>query len=49
MKEGGFGGANTLTGLDFERNVDLAVLLAAKPGYEIKALPGKVGKGVFQR
>ena len=47
MKEGGFGGANTLTGLNFERDVDLAVLLAAKPGYEIKTIFGKVGKGVY--
>jgi hypothetical protein len=47
MKEGGFGGGNTITGLNFEREADLSVLLAAKPGYEIKTLSGKIGKGVF--
>jgi len=47
MKTGGIGGANTLTGLDFEREVDFHVLLAAMPGYDIKIIPGKAGKGVF--
>ena len=47
MKQGGFGGANTLTGLDFEREVDFQDLLAAKPGYKLRAIPGKAGKGVF--
>ena len=47
MIHGGFGGANTLTGLDFERECDLLVLLAAKPGYEIRPVVGKAGKGVF--
>ena len=47
MKERGFGGANTLTGLNFERHVDFQVLLGAKPGYEVKSVLGKAGKGVF--
>lgn len=47
MKEKGFGGANTLTGLNFERHVCFQTLLASKPGYELKAILGKVGKSVF--
>ncbi|MFM2082195.1 MAG: hypothetical protein RL380_886 [Verrucomicrobiota bacterium] len=47
MKAGGIGGANTLTGLNFEREVDLHDLLAAKPGYVVKIFSGKAGKGVF--
>ena len=47
MKEGGFGGETTLTGLNFEREVDFQDLLAAKPGYELKAMHGKAGRGVF--
>ncbi len=47
MKEGGIGGESTLTGLHFEREVDFQDLLAAKPGYEVKPIPGKAGKGVF--
>lgn len=47
MIEGGTGGANTQTGLQFERDVDLQDLLAAIDGYEIKVIKGKAGKGVF--
>ena len=47
MIEGGVGGASTLTGLDFEREVDFQTLLASKPGYEVKQVSGKAGKGVF--
>ncbi len=47
MKAGGVGGANTLTGLDFEREVDFQDLLTAKPGYEVKPIPDKAGKGVY--
>ena len=47
MKEGGTGGAHTLTGLHFERKVDMHKLLARIPGYEVKVVPGKAGKGVF--
>jgi hypothetical protein len=49
MREGGVGGACTLTGLNFEREVDFQQLLAAKPGYEIKLIAGKAGKGVFYK
>jgi hypothetical protein len=47
MKNGGLGGANTLTGLKFERKVDFQQLLGAVPGYEIKEVSGKAGMGVF--
>lgn len=47
MKEKGFGGANTLTGLNFERHVCFQTLLASKPGYELKTISGKAGKSVF--
>ena len=47
MKAKGFGGANTLTGLDFEREVDFQDLLTEQPGYKIKLVAGKAGKGVF--
>lgn len=47
MIQGGIGGGNTITGLDFEQKMDLQQLLAAKPGYEIRLILGKAGKGVF--
>jgi hypothetical protein len=47
MKTGGFGGGNTRTGLNFEREIDFHDLLAAKPGYVVKPIPGKAGKGVY--
>jgi hypothetical protein len=47
MKEDGIGGANTLTGLNFEREVDFQILLGTKPGYDVKPVPGKAGKGVY--
>ncbi len=47
MKAGGFGGANTSTGLTFEKEIDLQALLRAKPGYEVKAIPGKSGSGLY--
>ena len=47
MKEGGTGGAHTLTGLSFERKVDMHTLLARIPGYSVKTVIGKAGKGVF--
>lgn len=47
MIVGGVGGANTLTGLRFEKEVDFQDLLAAIDGYEIKPIPEKSGKGVF--
>lgn len=47
MRAGGIGGARTLTGLRFEREVDFQYLLAGKPGYAIKPIPGKAGNGVY--
>jgi hypothetical protein len=47
MKVGGIGGANTLTGLNFEREVDFQDLLSLISGYEIKPVLNKAGKGVF--
>ena len=47
MKTGGLGGAKTLTGLHFERKVDFQNLLGSIPGYEVKSVAGKAGKGVF--
>jgi len=47
MKTGGVGGANTGTGLQFEKDVDFHDLLARTKGYEVKAVFGKAGKGVF--
>jgi len=47
MKEGGTGGDHTLTGLRFERKVDMPELISGIPGYKIKVVPGKAGKGVF--
>lgn len=47
MKQGGVGGEKTLTGLNFEHKVDLHALLAAQPGYAVKGIPGKAGKGIF--
>jgi len=36
MKKGGIGGAKTLTGLNFEKRVDLHTLLSKIPGYSLK-------------
>ena len=47
MIEGGLGGSNTKTGLQFERDVDFQDLLSAIDGYEIKPIAKKSGKGVF--
>jgi len=49
MIKGGIGGDLTGTGLNFEREIDFQDLLAAKPGYEIKKIVGKAGKGVFYK
>jgi hypothetical protein len=49
MIKGGIGGDTTGTGLNFEREIDFQDLLAAKPGYEIKKIVGKAGKGVFYK
>jgi hypothetical protein len=47
MKAGGTGGANTLTGLAFEKKTDLRKLLEAIPGYSLKPIFGKAGLGIF--
>ncbi len=47
MKTGGLGGANTLTGLNFERKVNFQKLIGNIPGYEVKKVSGKSGMGVF--
>lgn len=49
MKTGGIGGANTQTGLSFEKEVDFLDLLREVPGYTTKVIPGKAGTGVFFR
>ena len=36
MKEGGTGGSNTRTGLNFENRVDLLTLVRGLPDYEVK-------------
>ena len=43
------GGANTQTGLVFEREVDFHDLLRKTRGYEVKAIDRKAGKGVYFR
>jgi hypothetical protein len=47
MKTGGFGGANTLTGLNFESKVDFQKLLEKIPGYSVAKIPNKAGMGLF--
>ena len=47
MKTDGYGGANTLTGLNFESKVDFQMLLGKIPGYSIKKIHDKAGMGVF--
>ncbi len=47
MKTGGLGGANTLTGLNFENKVDFQKLLGKIPGYNLDKINGKAGIGVF--
>jgi len=47
MKTGGTGGESTLTGLNFENRVDFQQLIGAIPGYNVRKVPGKAGKGIF--
>lgn len=49
MKAGGTGGANTGTGLRFEKVVDLRDLLRGIAGYEVRQILGQAGDGVFFR
>lgn len=47
MKKGGIGGANTLTGLRFEKKVDLYILLSKISGYSIKKPSDRSGVDVY--
>lgn len=47
MKTGGEGGASTLTGLNFEREVDFIDLLSAVPGYTVRTNGEKAGCEIF--
>ena len=47
MKEGGKGGANTVTGLKFEKKTDLIQLLNGIEGYKIENNTGKAGVQIF--
>lgn len=47
MKKGSTGGARTLTGLRFERNVDITTLLSKVDGYRVEKAPRKAGTNVF--
>ncbi len=49
MKEGGTGGGKTVTGLNFEKKIDLQKLISNIPGYELKKIHGKTGTGIFFR
>lgn len=47
MKTGGKGGGTTITGLNFEKEVDFHDLLRNIAGYRVEQIPGKAGLGVF--
>jgi hypothetical protein len=47
MKTSGKGGANTLTGLNFEGRVDFQKLLTTIPGYSLQEIPAEAGLGIF--
>lgn len=47
MKTGGKGGANTLTGLRFERRVDVCTLLQKINGYSIRKSLNRAGTDIF--
>ena len=47
MKEGGKGGGNTITGINFERNVDFLTILSRIPNYRISKAPGRTGHNVY--
>ena len=44
MKEGGTGGARTLTGLRFEERIDLLTALRRIDGYSVDQKPGRAGQ-----
>ncbi len=43
MKTGGTDGATTVTGLNFEKKVDLKDLISSIPGYNLRKNPQKAG------
>ena len=45
--KGGTGGGQTVTGLHFESRCDFLTLLKEVQGYEVRAIRGKAGSGVF--
>lgn len=47
MIAGGIGGANTQTGLNFEREVDFQELLATQASYAVEASQGLAGRSVW--
>ncbi|MEO0234708.1 MAG: PD-(D/E)XK nuclease superfamily protein [candidate division WOR-3 bacterium] len=47
MKKNGVGGSKTLTGLNFEKKVDLYKLLEKIPGYNLKRTKEKAGIEVY--
>ncbi len=47
MISGGKQGESTLTGLNFEYEVDLQTQLASIPGYTLRKITGKAGVGVY--
>ena len=49
MIEGGIGGANTGTGLEFERNADFKTLILKQTDYSIQKCEGEAGEGIFYK
>ena len=47
MKKGGTGGARTLTGLNFEKKVDLYKILSRIPGYRVERSSIRAGVDVY--
>ena len=47
MRKGGVGGANTLTGLEFETKTDFVTFLNSLDGYELKKNKNMRGKSAF--
>lgn len=47
MKKGGIGGSKTLTGLNFEKKVDLYTLLSQIPGYKVERSKTSAGVNVY--
>jgi len=47
MIKNGKGGGRTLTGLNFEREIDFQTLLTQIPGYSVSKVAGKAGEAVY--